>query len=452
MGGEPQIGRVLDGRYELTRLIGRGGMGAVYEAVHRGLGKRFAVKMLLASAAGTEEAYSRFLREARAASSLAHPHIVEVTDFGHSEEGDPFLVMEYLEGEDLQHTLAREGRLELERAAPIFQKVFSAMQVAHQGGIVHRDLKPQNLFLCRYPNLRDFPKVLDFGISKILDAATTLTTPDSHLGTPEFMAPEQAEGLSLAADPRTDVFALGAILYRTLSGEPPFSGSTPVAVFYNVVHHDPRPLDELCPALPAGVATVVARALAKAPGARFDSVAALSAAFCAAVGLPDEAAITEAPPPAPAPGREQATRLDSRNALGFESTLGSATGEKHAEPPRERRLPRSRSRTWLAVGGLAAAAAAGVLALSTSSREEEPAGAALPRAAARVPDARPPDAERRLVAGDLSATRHADRARPASAKAAARKTKPARPRTRDGGAAPPPTPAPKPVEEKDVDY
>jgi serine/threonine-protein kinase len=445
MGGEPKIGRVLDGRYELTRLIGRGGMGAVYEAVHRGLGKRFAVKMLLASAAGNEEAYARFLREARAASSLAHPHIVEVTDFGHSEEGEPYLVMEYLEGEDLQQTLVREGRLGLERAAPIFQKIFSAMQVAHQGGIVHRDLKPQNLFLCRYANLRDFPKVLDFGISKILDAATTLTTPDSHLGTPEFMAPEQAEGLSLAADPRTDVFALGAILYRTLSGEAPFGGSTPVAVFYNVVHRDPRPLAELCPALPAGVAAVVARALAKAPADRFESVAALSAAFCGAVGLADEAAITAAPTATPVEVGELATRLDSRNELGFESTLGSASGEKRSAPGR------AHARAWLVVAGLVAMAAAGVLALSTSSRDAEPDRPAVPRAASRALDARPPAAER-PVADDLTPARRVDLVRPATAKPAVRKTKPVRPRTRDGRAAPPPAPAPKPGEEKDVDY
>jgi serine/threonine-protein kinase len=339
------------------------------------------------------------------------------------------------------------------------QKVFSAMQVAHQGGIIHRDLKPQNVFLCRYANLRDFPKVLDFGISKILDAATTLTTPDSHIGTPEFMAPEQAKGLSLAADPRTDVFALGAILYRTLGGAAPFGGDTPLAVFYNVVHTEPRPLRELCPTLPEPVAAVVRRALAKEPADRFDSVAALSAAFCGAVGLPDEAAIIGAAasgPPARAPAIE--TRPDDNNQMGFQSTLGSASGEKLEAAPAATATrgraggPRARKVAVLAiVGGLLAAVALGALGLRILQRG---APAVKPATAPPPPeDLGVLDAARAAGAADAARDRAPDRARPTPKTAATkrRKHRTSRPKARDTKAEPGPAPR-RPADEKDVDY
>ncbi len=296
MTTDPLIGQVLGKRYQVTRLLGQGGMGSVYEAVHCELDKKVAVKLLLPHVAENAEAYERFRREAQASSRMRHPNILEVTDFDHTEQGAPYMVMEYLDGEDLSDLLARERRLPLGRAITLFLEVLDAVEAAHQGGIIHRDLKPENIYLCRYGARDELPKVLDFGISKIMDATSQLTRPQAMMGTPSYMAPEQAQGKTGSADARTDIFALGTILYRMLAGQEAFGGGKALSIIYRVVNEEPPPLSEVVPGLAPAVAAVVERAMAKEPADRFPSASAMAAALTEAVNT--EAAPAPVPVPA----------------------------------------------------------------------------------------------------------------------------------------------------------
>ena len=277
------IGRVLNGKYRLVKMIGTGGMGTIYEGMHEQLEKRVAIKVLHRQIATNEEAYQRFLREARAAGRLPHPNIIEVTDFDRTSDTIPYMVMEYLEGEDLGSVLDREGCMTVGQILPIFQDVCSAVQCAHDAGIIHRDLKPENIFLCQFGGRTDYPKVLDFGISKVRDVSLSLTRTESYLGTPYYMSPEQARGQSALVDGRTDIFALGAMLYRALAGQYPFTGDSIDSILYQIVHEDPTPLQEENGQVSEALAEVIHRALAKAPDERFPSMDDLSAALSLAV-------------------------------------------------------------------------------------------------------------------------------------------------------------------------
>jgi serine/threonine protein kinase len=272
---EPRIDSVLDvgavvgETYRIAGLIGRGGMGAVWAAEHLRLpGKHVAVKVLLDPAAGGEEMFQRFRREAEIASRLGHPNIVEVLDFNTLPTGQPYIVLEYLQGETLATRLAA-GRILLNEALTIARQIGSALQAAHRAGVVHRDLKPDNVFLCTPEE--DMPtrvKVLDFGISKIRGSQTLRTQDAVLMGTPQYMSPEQATGKNTEVDGRTDVFALGAIVYEMLGGQAAFAGGSLAEVVYRVVHGQPTPLRELAPALPDEVVAAVEHALQKEPAAR----------------------------------------------------------------------------------------------------------------------------------------------------------------------------------------
>jgi serine/threonine-protein kinase len=263
------IGQVLAGTYRIERLLGKGGMGAVYAAAHTRLPARFAIKVLRATA--DAEGLARFRREAEITSRLRHPNIVQVFDFNCLRDGTPYLVMEHLEGEDLSARLRRDGRLALPETLHILRGVGAGLEAAHRHGVVHRDLKPSNIFLCRIDGGAEVPKIVDFGISKIRHAGDTDTTPDARLiGTPEYMAPEQARGQNSEIDARTDQWALAAIAYRCLRGRAPFAGDTVAVVLYQILYQEPPTLKEL--ALPPHIAAAIARALSKEPGARFASV------------------------------------------------------------------------------------------------------------------------------------------------------------------------------------
>jgi len=269
------VGAVVGETYRIQALIGRGGMGAVWAAEHLRLpGKHVAVKVLLDAAAGGEEMLQRFRREAEIASRLGHPNIVEVLDFNTLPTGQPYIVLEYLQGETLAARLA-SGRLQLDEALAITRQIGSALQAAHRAGVVHRDLKPDNVFLCTPEE--DIPtkvKVLDFGISKIRGSQSLRTQDAILMGTPQYMSPEQATGKNTAVDARTDVFALGAIVYEMLGGQPAFAGGSLAEVVYRVVHGEPTPLRELAPALPQNVLSAVEWALQKDPAARPQDIGA----------------------------------------------------------------------------------------------------------------------------------------------------------------------------------
>ncbi|HLK93344.1 MAG TPA: serine/threonine-protein kinase [Polyangia bacterium] len=315
--GSLRPGTVVAGTYEITRLLGQGGMGAVWEAKHLRLpDKRVVVKVLLF---GTTDAVTlaRFRREAEIASRLAHPNIVQVLDFNTLPDGAPFIVLELLQGESLAARLLAT-RPTLEETQAIVTQIGSALATAHRAGIVHRDLKPDNVFLCPTPldgEVRDVVKLLDFGISKIRDAKTVLTQDMSVMGTPQYMAPEQATGRNDQIDARTDIFAFGAIVFEMLAGRPPFQGDTLAAMIHAVVYAPAPDLRELAPETPPPIAAAVARALSKEREARFPDVGSFVKAITArSLQTSPAAAVTPARPastvvlptaPAPAPVTER---------------------------------------------------------------------------------------------------------------------------------------------------
>src|SRR6188508_2174663 len=279
------VGQTVANAYRVVRMIGEGAMGGIYEARQLRLDKRVAIKVLARELAANGEALLRFHREAEITSQLGHPHIINVFDFGTTEDGQPFLVMEYLEGEDLANKIHRKKALSLAATIRITRQVASALAETHAKGVVHRDLKPANLFIVRVQG-EDFAKVLDFGISKVRAASTALTNASTLMGTPMYMAPEQAKG-DAELDHLTDQWALACITYEMLAGRPPFLGDDTAAVLYQVVHEAPGRLSNFVKDLPLEVERVIQRALAKEPSERFPNVTTFARAFeAAATGRP----------------------------------------------------------------------------------------------------------------------------------------------------------------------
>ena len=302
--GGLSIGIVLQGTYRIVRPLAEGGCGEIYLAAHTRLPGRFAVKLLHRSLVRDSDAFSRFQQEAEITSSLRHPHIVQVFDFNVTDSGVPYLVMELLEGKLLAQRIAA-GPLDPAAAVDIIDQIASALNVAHSRGIVHRDLKPENVMLLADAGVPDFVKVLDFGISQA-SWRPRLTEGERVAGTPQYMSPEQACGLREQIDHRSDQFSLAAIAYVLLTGHEPFTGDNPIAVLYEVVHHDPPPPSQLLPALGTEIDAVVMRGLAKESADRFPNVLAFASALRAAVHGGAAAAfidpISEPPPvrtPAP---------------------------------------------------------------------------------------------------------------------------------------------------------
>jgi serine/threonine protein kinase len=264
------IGAEVDGRYRVLELIGEGGMGKVYLAEHVEIGKRVALKVLHPSYSRMPDLVERFRREARAASKIGHPNIVDVTDSGTTTDGSVYFVMEYLEGVELGSIIEREGAIDVARALRISSQICRALAAAHAQGIVHRDLKPENVFLVTRDGAADVVKVLDFGIAKTTEAEAArerrLTSPGMAMGTPEYMAPEQAAGRP--ADSRCDVYALGAIMYEMVTGVPPYTGDNFMEILTKKATLDPTPPILVRPDLPAQVSDLVMTAMARNPDTR----------------------------------------------------------------------------------------------------------------------------------------------------------------------------------------
>jgi serine/threonine-protein kinase len=281
------VGTVLGGGYQVTRLIGQGGMGAVYEGVQTRLNRRVAIKVMDRNLAANAEALARFRREIDVTAKLAHPNIVQISDFGTVPTGEPYLVMEFLDGEDLERRLARVDRVSFAAAVAIVNQLASALAVTHAEGIVHRDLKPANVFLVKVPGQSDFVKVVDFGISKVLKASTTkLTRAQMIVGTPEYMAPEQAAGKVDEIDHRSDQWSLACIAWHMLVGQQPFVGPDVNAILHQVMNGEPPPLGPaLAPLLPGQVESVLRKALSKRQIDRYPTITAFAKAFEAAAPL-----------------------------------------------------------------------------------------------------------------------------------------------------------------------
>jgi len=271
-GPDRLVGIVLGGAYRLVGRIGAGGMGVVYEAHHLRLHKRVAVKLVNRANANKPDALDRFHREALLASRLGHPHLVTVIDFGTSDEGQPFLVMEFLEGEDLDHRMQRMGPMPLQSVIHIARQTASAVAAVHAKGIVHRDLKPANIFLVHMPGEPDFVKVLDFGMSKIRAAPSDVTDGLKRVGTPHYMSPEQVVGAQGEVDQGTDQWALACIVWEMLAGRLPFSVEDRDELFYQLINLPPPPLATYAFEVPPAVEAVLLRAMSKRPVDRYPSI------------------------------------------------------------------------------------------------------------------------------------------------------------------------------------
>jgi serine/threonine-protein kinase len=283
---DPLLGQTLGGKYRVEEVIGRGGMGVVYAGTHVKLGKRIALKVLRGQFHEDADLIARFVQEARAASGIGSAHIVDVTDFGELDGGSAYFVMEHLVGEPLSAAMKRAGQMPPERVVAIAEQICRALGAAHANGIVHRDLKPDNIFLVRRDERADFVKILDFGIAKVAGAAGPMTRSGVVLGTPYYMSPEQASGG--AVDGRTDIYALGVILFQMLTGQVPFDGDSFVAI---LTKHIMAPVPLLSEkrsdaAERPDLEQIVARSMAKSPGERPQSMAELRGALLAAVPAP----------------------------------------------------------------------------------------------------------------------------------------------------------------------
>lgn len=389
-----RLGDVVAGKYRLEKLLGRGGMGEVYEARHVVVGRRFAVKFLHAHLARGRDAATRFTREARAAGELDSPHIAAVLDFDTTPDGSPFLVMEYLTGESLAATLSREKQLPVRRALAILLQICEGLDVAHQAGIVHRDVKPDNVFVTKPKDGAELIKILDFGVAKLTDpeASGHVTQSGAVLGTPFYMAPEQARG-EKSVDLRVDVYAVGVLAYELFSGQKPHPGAGYNAILAHILTQPVTPLATLCPELPPGLVAVVERALSFDAARRQSSAALLATELAPFAGrevpMVDSHFDLRATPSSSESRAAHTSAETSRpSAAGtFASAVGDVRGSRSGQMP-SRRAP------WvlLAVGIMAAA----LVALEARQRSTEPrepaASASVAHSVAAQPSARAPEA------------------------------------------------------------
>jgi serine/threonine protein kinase len=354
---DTRVGSVA-GKYVIVRLLGQGGMGAVYEARHSELRRRFAVKFLLPEFTSHREVLARFESEAKAAGGLEHPNLVAVTDVGRAADDAPYLVMEFLQGEDWAHLLQRLGPLPVMRATDLVLQACRGLAVAHNAGIVHRDLKPENLFVTDAGDGSDRVKVLDFGIAQIRSPdRSRLTRTGATMGTAHYMSPEQAHGAA-DIDSRTDVWSLGVVLYELLSGRKPFEGERFLQVIHQVLDATPPPLGSLRADLPPELVALVERAMAKKVTERLPSVAALAHGLAAFSGR------TSSPPgrdaAALAPTQPTPVTVVPRALIEPAKTTGLTAAKSEASAAA---IPtRSTTVRWVAASlGVAAVVATGAL-------------------------------------------------------------------------------------------
>ncbi|HEY9679585.1 MAG TPA: serine/threonine-protein kinase [Drouetiella sp.] len=271
------LGQTLDNQYEVQTVIGKGGMSFVYRANHLLLRKTVAIKTLLPHLTLQATSLQRFQQEAQAASNLKHPNIIAVHTFGTTPDGEPYLVMDYVEGSSIAEELEKYGFVQVDRAVDIFIQVADALAHAHQRGIIHRDLKPSNILLLEKQGQRDFVNIVDFGIAKMLpqngQEGVNLTQTGEVFGSPLYMSPEQCRGDKL--DARADIYSMGCLMYETLTGRAAIAGDNTMEVLYNHLHEIPKPMKAPLIHVPAELERIVFKTLAKDPAQRYQSMDAL---------------------------------------------------------------------------------------------------------------------------------------------------------------------------------
>jgi serine/threonine-protein kinase len=434
----PKPGDLVCGKYRVIRCIKTGGQGAIYEAIQMHLDRRVALKVIHRSPEGSasdsqdsqaQADRERFVREAKALARLSHRNIAQIFDFDMSIDGEFCLVMEFLDGRDLRRELTKRGTLRVQEALGYLMQACAGVDEAHRHGIVHRDIKPHNLFLTNLGGER-VVKLVDFGLAKT-HADTSVTAHDVQPGTPQYMAPELYEGAE--ADARSDIWALGTVLYELLTGSSPFRREGGAATMFAVMNDSPRPISEVRSDIPRALDGLIARCLAKRPDDRFQKVSELSAALelfgppSGAVHLSFPPVRGSSSPPAPDPSMPLPSDvlLASTVSAVTNSSHGSNTGETVLEP-QPSRLRNRRPFIYALVGGAAATAVSFMLLRPSGNQAEAvPSVQAVSIAAARPEPAPALDSSTAPALDLATAAPAASAPAAASSSAATRRSRPA---------------------------
>ena len=342
---DPLLGKVVGGRYQVVRLLARGGMGNVYEVLHQRVNRTFALKTMARELLTNAQSMARFRREAEVVAGFRHPNIVEIVDWETLDDGSPCMIMEFLRGEELASLIQRTGPLPWRQIAMLGDQALSALSVAHRAGIVHRDLKPQNIFVVYDDAGELHAKLLDFGVSKIRDGSMA-TGSAEMIGTPAYMSPEQALARTGEIGPAADIWAMGAILHEMASGRVAFDAPNMPAILYRVTHGEPEPLRVYRPDTPAGFEQLVYQALSHDPAHRIVDAHTLRMGLRHTIGAYAADAFHATPQPMAMPA--------AMHAPGHDSTMGGAAAQVMTSPGAAKT-----SRRGLVIGIAAAVVLAG---------------------------------------------------------------------------------------------